>query len=153
MLHRSIIIMVCISLVGVTALPASLIPCCCKTGGKMLHSPKASPGCCTKKAVSPCCRSMAAPAASCPMHAAQPQAFSFGDSLTKNCPHCRCLEQMQVVALSGYSVHNGTATWTSVPMTDTPLSPVAIPAVSVGSLPEHDPPGITTLLRTCTLRI
>jgi len=153
MLHRSFVIMICISLVGVTALPGSLIPCCCKTGGNMMNIQKSLPGCCAHKALPACCRAMAGPASCCSKAASQPQAFCSEDTLTKSCPYCRCLQQMQVVALSGYAVHDGTVTWASVPMTETAAAPSVAPQTLVASFLERDPPGISTLLQTCTLRI
>ena len=150
MFKRSLAIFVCISLLGVTAAPASWLPCCCKSKAKAGHVEKSGLSCCAKKAQSAspgtltaihtCCSAKANQTASCAKMA-----------LKKACPGCRCLEQMQIVALSGQSSQDSSAPVASFSTDTVSLIPVEA-GVSESLLTFSAPPGMSTLLRTCTLR-
>jgi hypothetical protein len=120
-LHRSIAIILCFSLVGITVIPAAYVPCCCKTSCKTVLSKQAR-SCCNSGATvlpavtaetkaRPCC-GMAAQAMAVP--GTCPFSESGGACPSKvvkqECPVCRCLEQMQVVALSSGSTLSETFT-------------------------------------------
>ncbi|MFH1116480.1 MAG: hypothetical protein V1792_21415 [Pseudomonadota bacterium] len=159
MLKRSLILMVCISMVGVTVLPASLLPCCCKFEGDK-PAARGAPTCCpVHKAISPvlpqtprqgsCCSE------SLPVEQIdQPTCCSRQIGLQNNCGKCRCLEQMQLVTLSGYSVGQ---TAVRTPAVDEASVGLSLPAVP-GRHIIHVGPGIyipknVVLLKTCTLLI
>jgi hypothetical protein len=96
MLKRLITIFSCICMVGVTVLPASAVPCCCRQAGKPNcceeHQAKALPGCChearEQTLADECCRSSV-----------------DQTNIDQKCPRCRCLEEMQIVTLSGYQAY------------------------------------------------
>lgn len=158
MVSRSVIFLVCISLVGVTVLPASLLPCCCKfervrmlAGGTAsqcpLHKEKrpdfvrqtVERSCCSAKPVF----EKASPTTCC----------SQKTMYRVDCGNCRCLEQMQIVTLSGYSVGQLTARFHDAPMaTDAPSLPCVV-SRQVSSLPEVYAPSHVVLLKTCILLI
>jgi len=150
MFKRSLAILVCVSLLGVTAAPASWLPCCCKSKAKAGHVEKSGPSCCAKKAQSAspgaltavhnCCSAKANQTASCAKMA-----------LKKACPGCRCIEQMQIVALSGQSSQDSSAVVATMPTDAVALIPIE-PGVSEFQLTSSAPPGMSTLLKTCTLR-
>jgi hypothetical protein len=146
---RLVVIILCVSLVGVTVVPASSIPCCCKS----MHATRADrngisgdraemgPACCTAGAVKArsCCAGKLV--SSCSKRIVRAE-----------CPRCRCLEQMQIVALSGYTAFENTV---RVP----PVTFVALvelsslgPSNIVGLVPETDCRDVLINLRTCTLR-
>jgi hypothetical protein len=90
MLRRFTALTICISLVGMTMTPASLLPCCCKkrqpmSANAMAHS---------------CCQPQQAPA--CRMHESMASSEHCSGLLMTVCKKCRCLEQMQVIALTAY---------------------------------------------------
>jgi hypothetical protein len=102
MLNRSIVIISCICMLGMTVLPAYAIPCCCKSArmscGK--HSPEQPAG--TTKG---CCSTVPVKAKSC----CEPipiETCCSGKTIEAPCGACRCLEQLQIVALSGYEAYD-----------------------------------------------
>jgi hypothetical protein len=150
MLSRLVIIITCISLVGVTIVPASSIPCCCKSiqanyrdqcGISGLRA-ETGPTCCSKTvAKAPSCCSTEAVQASCAKGLVRDE-----------CPQCRCVQQLQIVALSGY-----TAIETSVRLSAVTFAAVAEssgiqPSHMAGIVAEVDCRDIVISLQTCTLR-
>lgn len=148
MLSRLIIIISCISLVGVTAVPASLIPCCCKTkaphkcctgksasgastGNMMCGMPAKAKSCCAKDHSSTCC----------------PQ-----NTIKKDCPNCRCLEQMQIVTLSGQSDNEHTIRISALAVVQSAAVPLVGIEVPTDSGAVTVSRGVPLSLRTCTLR-
>lgn len=102
MLRHSLVIFTCICLIGVTLLPASVVPCCCtfmraKMGLQsarsdcLLHVSLASAASTVPSTPSCCSGRMSVSAAAAPC---------CSQSLIKQaCGKCRCHEQMCVVAL------------------------------------------------------
>jgi len=151
MLKRSLAIFVCISMVGLTAVPASWLPCCCKSKAKAGHIQKSvvssstnkarfsSPG--TLAAVHTCCSTKANPAASCEAR----------QVLKKSCPGCRCLEQMQIVTVAGQSSYDSYSASTTFSTDRILLVPVA-PGASEPMLKFTAEGSMSTLLLTCSFR-
>ena len=161
-MKRSLCLIVCISLIGVTAVPGFALPCCCKKPSKPAVAEKASPCCESKPSLDTashskkprsCCAGGShheAPASLSDLGSDQSSCSS--KTIKKECPICRCLEQMQVVALSG----------TIAPETNFRNS-VGIPLVSAGlslletvfvsaAIADSDCRGAPIGLRTCSLR-
>ncbi len=146
MLSRLLVIITCVSLVGVTVVPASAIPCCCN---KSMHSRGMSRAKAEMSAV--CCPESADKAHSC-CHGKLETACRSKKIVRQNCPRCRCLEQLQIIALSGYAptennIRVSTVTLATVapmPFTDFDKSAVVMPSSDC-----RDP---IISLRTCTLR-
>ncbi len=148
MFSRLIIIISCISLVGVTVLPASLIPCCCKSGvtqncalqdsargcctGKMMSEvPAKTKSCCAKDPSDKCCSQKV---------------------IKKECPNCRCLEQLQIITLPGHNDNEHSiriSALAAVGSATTPVIGIDVPADIVA---VKDFGGIPLSLQTCTLR-
>jgi hypothetical protein len=113
-LHRSIAIILCFSLVGITVIPAAYVPCCCKTSCKTAVTNQTRSCCNGGPAIDPAVTAEAKARPCCGM-ASQSQSSTgtcpFSESgeacpnkvVKRECPVCRCLEQMQVVALSSGS--------------------------------------------------
>lgn len=151
MLSRSIAIITCLSLVGVSIVPASMVPCCCKARPLAQHA--ASLPACPKCPVTVPAAASASPAPSC--CAAIPSevpACCAKSNIKQNCHRCRCLDQMQIVALAQ-------ASWDQ-------LSVRVLPALPIGEIASVDnpvtdafqvmhaegPPGNLGFLTTCALR-
>ncbi len=148
MLSRFIIIISCISLVGVTVVPASLIPCCCKakgshncviersaprcpTGNMMCAMPVKAKSCCSKTSSKTCC----------PQKTIKPE-----------CPNCRCLEQLQIVTLSGSNDNEHTiriSAFAAIQSATVALVQIGVPTDSAVVTVSR---GVPLSLQTCTLR-
>ncbi len=159
MLNRTLIFIVCISMVGVTVLPASLLPCCCKFEGVKMRTQGAFTGCPLHKASRPVLPQTPRQGSCCSdrqivEETAQPTCCSQQVSLQKPCGKCRCLEQMQVVTLSGYSVGqvNMRTTTFSVAAV-TPQALLAVDQHTADVIPNMHAPKNVVLLKTCTLLI
>jgi len=154
MLSLLLAFFVCVSLVGVTVVPASLMPCCCKFGATLEPSQQQVRACCLAKSGTSsvsgqlvrgsCCGSLKAAAVpSCCAQAA----------LTQECGTCRCLEQAQIVALSGYSVWNASER-VDMPSEIPDCARIAVfPDRGTTAATEHSPPGPPLFLKVCTLLI
>ncbi len=159
MLNRSLIFLVCISMVGVTTLPASLLPCCCKfervkilaegvstdcplhkEGRSAFPQPPRERSCCsTQQAVE---------------EPVQATCCSQQVVLQKACGKCRCLEQMQIVTLSGYTVGQVNIKTSAVPVaTVTPSAFLAVGNHNACITPDSYSPKNDVILKTCTLLI
>ena len=146
MLSRVIAIVTCLSLVGVSLVPASLLPCCCKNrsmaqqGASGPTCPKCPPG--TTASAMPCCAKMQSEAPAC----------CTKNSLQQNCPLCRCMEQMQVVTLSS-APSDQLSVRVPVAAQIGETASVANPQSGTFHVFRHaGPPGDLTFLTTCTLR-
>jgi hypothetical protein len=148
MLSRLIIIISCISLVGVTVVPGSLIPCCCKakgqhncsmeksaprcsTGNMMCAMPVKAKSCCAKTPSKTCC----------PQKTIKPE-----------CPNCRCLEQLQILTLSGQNDNEHSiriSVFAAVQSAVAPLVGMEVPTDSGAVTISR---GMPLSLQTCTLR-
>jgi hypothetical protein len=152
MLSRTIAIIVCFSLIGVTVLPASIIPCCCKPGTDLGRAESSHLRSCCEKA--PTVRTVAAtaPKSCCTEKAVDLPACCSKRIIKKDCAACRCLEQMQIVALCGYSVDQSTIRVPLVSMAA--LTSTAAPASQIAaSVVTHEaPPGNPAFLEICPLR-
>jgi hypothetical protein len=150
MLSRLVIIITCVSLVGVTIVPASSIPCCCKSiqanyrdqcGISGLRA-EAGPTCCSKTvAKAPSCCSTKAVQASCAKGLVRDE-----------CPQCRCVQQLQIVALSGYTAIETSVRLSSVTFAAAAESSGIQPSHMAGIVAQVDCRDIAISLQTCTLR-
>lgn len=113
-MHRTIAIILCFSLIGVTVIPAAYLPCCCKTAGTSVSNKEARSCCNRGPTVVPAVTDEARPGTCC--DAASKSMTALGTCphseaagpcphrvVKQECPVCRCLEQMQIVALSSGS--------------------------------------------------
>jgi hypothetical protein len=150
MLTRLVIIVTCISLIGVTIVPASSIPCCCKSAHTNFRGQSGISHPATK-AVSTCCSRGPAKVRSCCATKVD-QATCANGTVRGECPKCRCLEQLQIIALSGYSA---LGTIIRVPALNvaitTPLAGITSPGMAALA-PEADCRDIVVGLQTCSLR-
>jgi len=147
MLNRSIIILSCVCMLGMTVLPASAIPCCCKSVRIAVkhtcpHPAGMGAGSCSPKhnKVKACCEKQAQ-ASGC-----------SGKFIKSACPTCRCLEQVQIVALTGYAIGDSPVRLASAVVTPDSLDHVSQPGTDTTPLPATHPDGHLINLRTCTLR-
>jgi hypothetical protein len=150
MLSRLVIIITCISLVGVTIVPASSIPCCCKSmhanyrdqiGSSDLRA-ETGPACCSRTpAKARSCCSTNVVQASCA------KGFVRGE-----CPQCRCVQQLQIIALSGYTAIETSVRLSAVTFAAAGHLSAIQPSYMAGIVPEVDCRDIVISLQTCTLR-
>jgi hypothetical protein len=162
MLKRSIALIVCFSLVGVTAAPGFALPCCCKNLSKPAVAEKASACCKSEHSLDTASHSEKARSccATASRHEAPPALSDLGsghsccsgNTIRKDCPMCRCLEQMQIVALSGTvapetSIRNSVG----VPLVSAALSLSEIARVPA-TVADLECRGAPIGLRTCSLR-
>jgi len=159
MLNRSLIILICISMVGVTVLPASMLPCCCKFKGAKMRAEDA-PGCCAlRKAGPPVLKQTARERSCCSARQlseapAQATCCSQQVSVKVPCGKCRCLEHMQVVALSGYMGGEVNLRTSAVHTATLPPSTlVSVDRRIASVIPDDYSPKNVVLLKTCTLLI
>jgi hypothetical protein len=150
MLTRLVIIIMCVSLIGVTIVPASSIPCCCKSGHTNFQAQSRIPHPATE-AVHACCSPGPAKVRSC-CATKVVQATCAKGTVRGECPRCRCLEQLQIIALSGYSA---LGTIIRIPVLNVvataPLGGIISPGMAALA-PEADCRDIVVGLQTCTLR-
>ena len=136
---RFISSLVCICLIGITMVPSAYLPCCCNSRHALGESPM-HVGCCAEHApVMPCC--------------AKPhivKCCSPTSTIKAPCPVCRCIEQMQIVAISEAESSLQHARLAAVLYTlpvDSSLRPPVDEARDAA--PERFPSGIVVLLQTC----
>lgn len=157
MVSRLLVILVCISLLGVTVLPASLLPCCCKFERATVLRETPSSACPLHTLNKPISTGPTARRSCCSALNIQEQASTasccFQKVLRGPCGKCRCLEQMQIVALSGYST-------AQIPSKVLVVADAFVAAPSFASrytisVPVADayPPTLVVILKTCTLLI
>ncbi len=161
-MKRSIALIACCCLVGVTAMPAFALPCCCKGLSKPAVVEKARP-CCKSESpldsssnsekMRPCCATGSrhvGPASS--SDSASHQSYPSGNTVKKECPVCRCLEQMQIVALSGtVTPESNIRNSIGIPIISAVFSSPEIAYVSTAAT-YSDCRGAPIGLRTCNLR-
>jgi hypothetical protein len=161
-LKRSIALILCCCLVGVTAMPAFALPCCCKGLAKHAVVEKPRPCCESKspqdpgsnsKKMRPCCATGSGhvgPVSS--SDSASDRSCCSGNTIKKECRVCRCLEQMQIVALSGtVTPESDIRNSIGVPVISTVFSSPDVAYVST-AVASSDCRGAPIGLRTCTLR-
>jgi len=150
MLSRLVIIITCVSLVGVTIVPASSIPCCCKSmhanyrdqSGISGPRAEAGPACCSRtpaKARSCCSTNVV-------------QASCTKGLVRGECPQCRCVQQLQIIALSGYTAIETSVRLSAATFAAADQSSGIQPSYMAGIVPEVDCRDIVISLQTCTLR-
>ena len=138
---RFAIIITALSLLGFTLTPHAYFPCCCKGGGKTAQPAGPAPCCPVQKPVKSCCAG-ANSVATC----------TADDTLTRNCPTCRCLEQMQVPVLTGPNAGDTTTrVFAALPASALPNSLTAFADAAEVARMSDGPPGMAILLKTCTL--
>jgi len=152
MLTHSVAIIVSLCMVGMTVVPSSLIPCCCKSNSCSTDHQKVRAGCCSTGAGQgselaanqrrSCCNPEPVKTASC----------CTTKTIKPDCPQCRCLEKMQVVALSGYSVYETHGKTQPAARTVAVADPLSVVAPTFLRLIDESPPGIHPLSVTCSLR-
>lgn len=137
--NRFAVTIVFIALLGFTLTPHAYFPCCCKGVGKVCQGLPS--GFQPEKPVKQCC-AQATNRDACPVN----------DTVKADCPNCRCLEQYQIVVLTGPGAGD--------PTVRIPAAGV-LPAFSAGLADINDrrvqparnefPPGTAIRLKTCTL--
>lgn len=148
MLKRSIVLIMCICMVGATVLPASAIACCCKSPrmkGALPSSQQAAgipAGCCSK---------MQPQAKSC-CDATSAKSCCSGKVIKAQCNVCRCLDLLQIVGLTGCGVGDSlmrTSCLAVAAVTPEFVCPSQVANTLEGS---SNSLGFLISLRTCTLR-
>ncbi len=107
-MKRIISLALCFSLLGVTAAPGYILPCCCKGMSKSAVAEKSRHCCKSQPSLDsisdskplPCCANRLAGQSQTYPPDSSDQSCCSAKKLKKECPICRCLEQMQIVALS-----------------------------------------------------
>ncbi len=145
---KLIILVSCMCMLGTTMVPAYMIPCCCKTTYDLSSSTnktdtQAAPSCCSAKHTikHACCEGQ-----SCP--------DTVVNVITEKCSKCRCLEHLQILALSGYL--NGSSMESNYEMPELKTHVISSDisshqSVLIPSLCDEHPIALLTL-QTCTLR-
>ncbi len=151
MLIRSVAIMVCISLVGMTVVPASWLPCCCKSKSKSLESERPIASCCAEKSSINFTIPNSQGHSCCPVNLKDDRSCACSSAIRGICSACRCAEQMQIVALSGYSAQEETSRDRLVTLYSVSQSSVIVLANNSVPVKDVNPPGMVTLLRTFIL--
>jgi hypothetical protein len=134
MLRKALVIISCFCMVGMTIVPASAIPCCCKKGVAKKAADSSVPPC--------CCR---------PQQDAKSCCGTQPTDISKRCPVCKCLEQLQIITLPNGSLYDdpgrGASAYIDESDSDDPddIEIVQFHAASVPYLQAIN-------LRTCTLR-
>lgn|GEM_PF-910295 len=154
-MKRSIALIVCFCLVGVTAAPGFALPCCCKKLSKPAVAEKAGACCKSKPSLDTASHSKKMPSCCAPASLSDlrsGQSCCSGNTIKKDCPVCRCLEQMQIVALSGtvapeINVRNSVG----IPVVSAVLSLSEMACVSA-TIADSDCRGAPIGLLTCSLR-
>jgi hypothetical protein len=150
MLTRLVIIITCISLIGVTIVPASSIPCCCTSKHANYSGLSETSG--SRAETGPaCCSGGAVKARSCCSTNVVKASCSKG-LVREDCPRCRCVEQLQIVALSGYTAIETSVRLSAVAFAAASHALVVQPSYMAGLAPEVDCRDIVISLQTCTLR-
>ncbi len=72
--------------------------------------------------------------------------------IKKECPNCRCLEQLQIVTLSGHSDNEHSIRISALAAVESATSPSLGIEVPADLVPITDLRGIPLSLQTCTLR-
>lgn len=148
MLNRSIVIISCICMLGVTVLPAAAIPCCCKSVHKSCgkHSPEQPAG-----TTAGCCSGMPVKAKSC-CEKPPIETCCSGKTIEAPCGVCRCLEQLQIVALNGYQPYDSTMRTPSMALISVSPKVVSPPQAVSPSLLGPSLHSLLLDLQTCNLR-
>ena len=150
MLSRLVIIITCVSLVGVTIVPASSIPCCCKSMHTNYRNQTAVTGSSAETGPT-CCSRTAAKAPSCCSTTAV-QASCAKGLVRDECAQCRCAQHLQIIALSGYTAIETSVRLPGVTFAAADHSSGIQPSYMAGIGPEVDRRDIVVSLQTCTLR-
>lgn len=149
MLSRLVIIVTCVCLIGVTIVPASSVPCCCKshTGFMGPHGISAATA---DTGAASCARGMIKARSCCPDKLAQ--ASCSQEVVKQECPRCRCIEQLQIVALSGYAAFETSVRLPAVTLAAATPFPMVDSIKTIGTGQEAGGHEIVISLQTCTLR-
>ena len=131
---RFIAAIVSVCLLGFTAIPGAYFPCCCKDRCKVLAERQAPSCCAQQEPVRDCCHT--------------------DRSLKSQCPHCRCLEQLQTVAIPTVNFYQNTVRLPMVPAASsfTELHSWHTRTAESFRMEYREPPS-EILLKTCTLVI
>lgn len=162
-MSRSIALILCFSLVGATVAPGAYLPCCCKKACEPAIKEQPRQCCKTEPSLDPASR-LQGGRLCCGTHSPQHtqsvssypsseyKACCSSKMMKKECPACRCLEQMQIVALSGTPTGQATVRTSAV----IPLTAVEFPTTAADPatelISELDCRGAPVNLRTCNLR-
>ncbi len=99
-LKKVLVIVYCVSFIGMTVSPSSAIPCCCKTRTSSTVGHTLDLGQSTTRTDS-CCADKKTPARNCcGMHTSTEQTCAFTKTTNLNCGHCSCLKHLQLVGIS-----------------------------------------------------
>lgn len=151
MLIQSVAILVSLCMVGMTVVPSALIPCCCKSSECSVLRIDSRGTCCSTPADRPA-QASAQRRSCCAPEAVKTASCCPEQSLKPDCPNCRCLEKMQVVALSGYSVYESTGKTYPAALNLAVANPLSMVQETNVRLTETSPPGMHPLSVTCSLR-
>ncbi len=164
-MSRSFIaIALCFSVMGMTAVPARYMPCCCKGAGRNLRTEAVRTTCCPvavktdetadKRRGHHACSAnqKSSPPAVCCQHAQATRSMFAGEAITGPAHNCRCIQEMQIVAIPGFAVSEKAYRLIEVnaPVAETPTITPAERRTE--SLTESGFPGIVITLQTCSFR-
>jgi hypothetical protein len=157
-------IALCFSVLGMTVIPSGYMPCCCKGARHALkaNADDASPCRVAVKTEetgekhrshrSCCATPKETPQETCCGHKQAQQHRAMGKVISSPCHKCRCIEEMQIVAIPGVALSEKSYR----------LSELAIPVAEIltitpverwiATLQECASPGIVITLQTCSFR-
>jgi len=99
-LKKVLVIVYCVSFIGMTVSPSSAIPCCCKTRASSTVEDALDLDQSTTR-IDSCCAGKKAPAHNCcAMHPSTEETCAFTKTTNLNCDHCSCLKHLHLVAIS-----------------------------------------------------
>lgn len=149
---QSVAIIVSLCMMGMTVIPSSLIPCCCKSTDCSALRVETRGKCCSAPSGAGLGQIASEKRTCCSTDPVESVSCCPSQSIKPDCPTCRCLEKMQVVALSGYSVY--VSTEKTQPAFQTIAAANSLEFVQSASVRpiEVSPPGVDRLTITCALR-
>ena len=100
LLKKALVIVYCLSFIGMTVSPSSAIPCCCKTRTPSSTSDDFSDADQPPPSDSCCAARRAQPQNCCAQHAPIESHCSFTKTTNLNCGHCSCLKHLQLIGIS-----------------------------------------------------
>jgi len=153
LLKKALVIVYCLSFIGMTVSPSSAIPCCCKTRTPSSTSDDFSDADQPPPSDSCCAARKAQPQSCCAKHAPIERHCSFTKTTNLNCGHCSCLKHLQLIGISENL--GADRVEKSDALLDGPVDPFVTNALRHQTVPEES--AISSLDHTfilhCSLRI
>jgi hypothetical protein len=160
---RLVALTICISLLGITAAPACYLPCCCKFKAPGL-SPASAKSCChshgkdqriSRDELEAVLMGMeyVATVGAASTCLSQQHSCCAKKSVRRECPNCRCLEHMQLIALAGSTssdVSERLSQSTVCEPAESSFHTSSAKSIISPLLDDHQ--SIVITLQTCTLR-